>query len=195
LEAKFVPGEMQGGQKYGMLGMAHSQAAMQYSARAAALRKVGNAQHAAKHVKIGGLHKKAGVILSQIAKAHEKHTETGMQSQLAAIKEKGQQMAKEDVDVLDEGKTFRGDDEANKKNKWKERSFKRQKKSSDGEQVDEDVTVDEALDDLLTSALERRPVDFQSVMNELVLDRVAEKVDDLKLAIAQETFTETEVEA
>jgi hypothetical protein len=44
------------------------------------------------------------------------------------------------------------------------------------------------LDDLVISAIEQRPTDFESAFNDLIIDRISTAIENKKVAIAQQMY-------
>jgi hypothetical protein len=44
------------------------------------------------------------------------------------------------------------------------------------------------LDDLVISALEQKPTDFEAAFNDLIVNRIATAIEDKKIAIAQQMY-------
>lgn len=44
------------------------------------------------------------------------------------------------------------------------------------------------LSDLVVSAIEQRPLDFETAFNDLIVDRIRGAVEDKKIAIAQQMY-------
>lgn len=44
------------------------------------------------------------------------------------------------------------------------------------------------LDDLVISALEQKPTDFEAAFNDLIIDRISHALEDKKIAIAQQMY-------
>ena len=44
------------------------------------------------------------------------------------------------------------------------------------------------LDDLVISALEQKPTDFEAAFNDLIIDRISNALEDKKIAIAQQMY-------
>lgn len=44
------------------------------------------------------------------------------------------------------------------------------------------------LEDLVVSALEQKPTDFEAAFNDLIIDRISSAIEDKKIAIAQQMY-------
>ena len=51
------------------------------------------------------------------------------------------------------------------------------------------------VSDLVISAMEERPLDFENAFNDLIVDRIASAIHDKKVAIAQQMYGYTQNDA
>lgn len=57
--------------------------------------------------------------------------------------------------------------------------------------INEDIyTIEEALDDLVFSAVEQKPGDFAATFGEMIRVRALERIEDIKVQVAQDTFAD-----
>jgi hypothetical protein len=148
--------------KYYTHSNAHSMAFTKYAAAAKAAKESGNASHAKTLRTIGKKHKAAAEALAAIAGHHVDATYSRQQMVRKAMPA---QPLKEDTDMEHEDNDFIEEDAV--------------------ELEENEIVESDGIRDLIALAIDKRPVDFGHLVQEIIRERAAVIIEDLRIDVAE----------